>query len=271
MPGFKFTMIFNCITGAAGDPAQQRSGGWSESVYAASADNDELALFRTLSQRRAALLPRSARISGWRIQQVDPSVRAAQSSQNFPGAAAADNDTDIPQMALAFTVPDSTGTHSRRMKLACIPDQYIVRGEFLPTPAYRGALTAYMNQLDLWSMRSLDFTVVQANIDNITAGGVMTTIGGPDYAIDQVVLIKGAVKTDGTKVSGQFRVNAATLNGETGLANWTAGATVKGKVRRAVYIYPNIEAGENTAVVAATRKVGRPSTGFRGRRSRRRR
>lgn len=270
MPGFKYTMIFNAITGAADDPAQQRSGGWTESVYAPNDDAENLALFRTLSQRRAALLPRSARISGWRVQQVDPSVRAAQSSQNFPGAAAADNDTDIPQMALAFTVPDAGGTHSRRMKIACVPDRFIVRGEFLPTPAYRGALTAYMNQLDLWNMRCIDFTQPVADIVGVTAAGVMTTVAGPDYAIGQIVAIKSTIKPDGTRVTGQFRVSAATLNGETGLANWTHGITSKGKVRRIIYIYPNIEAGENTAVLASTRKIGRPSTGFRGRRSRRR-
>lgn len=271
MAGFKFTMIFNAITGAADDPAQQRSGGWSESVYSPTDTGDELALFRTLSQRRAALLPRSARISGWRIQQVDPSVRAAQSSQNFPGPAGDTNDTDIPQMGLAFTVPDASGTHSRRMKIACIPDRFIVRGEFLPTPAYRGALTAYMNQLDLWAMRCIDFTAPVVNVDNITAAGVMTTVTAITFNRGDVVQVRSAVKADGTKVSGQFKVSVATLNDETTLANWPHGLTVKGTVRKITYIYPNIEANENTAVVASTRKIGRPSTGFRGRRSRKRR
>jgi len=169
---FKFTLVFNAITGAADDPAQQRSGGWSESVYDSVVNDQVMTDLRTLSQRRATLLPRSARIVTWRVQPVDPSGRAAPTSVSFPGPQNDVNDTDIPQMALQFTAPDTGGTHSRRMKIACIPDRFVIRGEFLPTPAYRRALTSYLDELSGWRMRSLDFTQVVQDIVTVNGGGV---------------------------------------------------------------------------------------------------
>ncbi len=267
MAAVKFTMVFSVATSAPDDPAQARTGGWSESVYTGANTPSSNESFRTLCQLRAALLPRSARISGIRVQGVDPSTRATLQSVSFPGAQAVANETDIPQMSLALTVPDVDNEHSRRIKIACIPDRYIVRGEFLPLPPYARALNFFLNALGSWQMRSQNFALVKYDNISISATGLLKTVGVPAYFQGEVLRVYSAVQVNGRKVSGAFKVEADNAGGDTQLVNWPYGACTGGKHRKVSYIYPVMLTIPNPAVIVSTRKVGRPTAGYRGRRS----
>lgn len=272
MPTYKLSMIFNVVTAEPGDAAQQRSGGWSESVYDTVLTPNSLAQFREFCLARAALLPGSARIVAIRTQPVDPSGSAQLTSVNFPGNAALNFQTDLPQVALYFNAASAAADHTRKMKLACVPDSQMVRGEFAPTPPYRAALTNYFAKLDGWSMRIRIKDNPRWDIIGIDATGVFSTVQVNTFANGDLATVYSTVAAlGGFKRSGNFRV---TVDAESvqRLVNWPYGACAKGKIQKAEYTTAVIRtAANNPAVRAAVRKIGRPTTGFRGRRSRSRR
>ena len=100
MPAFKLTMVFDYLSGDVFNDAKYFKGGWSESVYWDDISAGTIRSFNNLAVARAGLLPRYAKINGFRFQQVDPPGSSSTRAANLPGANVPENVADIPQLAV---------------------------------------------------------------------------------------------------------------------------------------------------------------------------
>jgi len=98
---YKYSMIFQYLSGSGMPGDFNLKGGWTESLYDPSISASSVRQFRQLAQARAGLLPKRSYISGIRIQSVDPSGSAQTFAVNYPGRTGPDDtNADIPQAAL---------------------------------------------------------------------------------------------------------------------------------------------------------------------------
>ncbi len=266
---YKLSFVFQNISGVAGGAAQQRTGSWSESVYSGDPLNSVINSFRRFASARAGLLPFSAAIVGFRSQQVNPVGGVQTQAVSYPGTLFA---TDVPQMALLFSVRANGVSNVRRMKIACIPDSVIVLGEYAPPAGsqFPPALAAYFRELQGWQMAGRDLTSVAKQLKTISSAGAYTT--GEDFVapVNSQVKVLSAINANGDKVSGRFEVgDGAALRAGT-LRKWPFGDCTNGKIVNYVPIFPIMTTTPAPTVLAAQRKIGRPSLGYRGRRSKRR-
>ncbi len=279
---FKFTMLFQLATNISDPTATaRRLGGWSESWYfeGPSAQSLYAAAFGTalgggatqlgLCGVRSLLLPFGGAIVGQRIQQLEPLGPSQSLSANFPGSAAA---ADVPQMALLCTIPGLTVSNTRRAILRGMPDIRVVEGEYSPSQAYAAFLAAFFEQLGNWRFRGLDLSQPSIPIINISAAGVVQ-LGGlsAGFAVNDKVKILRAVDGVNEPVGGIFMVGAIPSATQITLIAWTAGACTGGSCRKHAVIYPLVDSANCKVGRIITRRVGRPFTQYRGRRSRRRR
>lgn len=266
---FKYTMLFNYLSGGGVSGALALKGGWSESVYWST--GTAVASFKTLMARRALLLPSLTYISGGRIQQVDPSGSAQTFSVNYPGGGIPTaSSADIPQMALLLRARATGVPNVRSMRLAAIPDSQIVFGEFSPVAPYKVAIEGYLARLSTWLMRGTDLSTPKINLESIDATGVYTTQSDLVAPVGQVVLVQGAKDAAGKVYSGKFKVGVATSLRSGKLNGWKGVAVTLGTIRLINPIFPQIIATFEDISRVVPRKIGRPSLGYRGRRSRRR-
>jgi hypothetical protein len=270
---YKYTMIFKYISGS-GDPGDlSLAGGWSESVYFDTFSDLKVTNFRTLALARALLLPLRSLIIGLRIQQVDPSRAAQTFAVNYPGSGLVTTSaSDIPQMALLLRVRGQAVTNTRSMRLAAMPDPQIRFGEYKPTPGFRAVMLAYLALLSQWQFRGVDLTKPQIPLLSVDTNGVYTAAADFTPApVGTVVRVTGIRDIDGNVVrGGLFRVQVATSLRVGTLRAWTAGNTTLGNISLAPLIYPIIQANEGSIARVVVRKIGRPSVGYRGRRSKKR-
>lgn len=276
MPAFKHSMLIQQSTIQPMNNAIIRVGGWSESWYAGSAAPT---FFAALCQLRAPLLPNNAAIVGQRIQQVDPAGSAQVFSRVYPGTAGLQ--PDIPQMALLCRARGVNVTNTRSVILRGLPDARVTNGEYDPSLAYDAALQAYFAGLvsQFWQFRGrkLDAATVPILSVRVRPTIVPETITvntseafGGWVAVGKVVQITGSVDADGLRRTATVKVTAV----DSGSANfdainWPWGDTDGGRVREFGIVYPQVSEVAVSRVI--TRKVGRPFTSYRGRRSRRRR
>jgi len=271
MPVFKCTMILNHVSNFANPAATlSRIAGNSESYYTET-DSESVARsrFSLLCIARARLLPGGARITGQRYQQVSPVGSASTAGVNYPGATA--NAADIAQAALSVRVQSASTINNGTLGLHYCPDNQLVLGEYTPTPLFAGDLSVFFTTLSSgqWKFKALDLTQEKLDLVGISSVGVGTTVQVNTINVDDTVKVYSTVEivTD-RKHSGTFKISA--IAGATfTLSNWPHGQTVLGKIRKAITIYPTI--GSVGTPKAAARKPGRPSSGYRGRRSARRR
>lgn len=270
MAVFKYTSLFTMNTASGTGPI--RTGGWSESVYAAL--GDRTVEFRTLQLRRAALLPIQASIVGQRIQQVDPTVSsAAAGSQAFPGNTSFP--TDVPQMCLLCRATSSSHRNKRSLMLRCIPDQFVVTGELVPDPAFMTPFNTYVNTLQTggWQFRGRDLDAPQSPIISGAQDLTDPTIGvlhleqqvsGLNPG-DFVRVLKTKQILSGKKKGGRFKVlDYQVLTGDIvlKLKNWPFGTVEGGKVRKDAIVYPFFSDTFPSRII--TRKVGRAPFQFVG-------
>lgn len=262
MPAIKHTMLIEQITGSETLATAQRVGGWSESWYSPTFVPQT---FNRLCARRAAMLSSSARIVGQRYQQVDPAGPSSTGATVFTGNVGLA--ADIPQMAL-FCRCRSTGVRNiRPFYIRGISDPRVQFGEFVTDPVFAAAFTAFVQQLkrDTWSFRGRDFDQPRVPVFQISSSGVFTLTQDLTFAVGDLLQFNRVKNVAGRFVSfkGYVTNRVDARNGT--VAGYPAGGTTGGKCGKVVPIYPVVSDVEQNRIV--TRRVGRPFTGFRGRRS----
>jgi hypothetical protein len=278
----KCTALFQLATNVdfPNNPTR-RLAGWSESWYfAGSSIQNAQSLFQGINlvggigipgwcSLRAAMLPGGAAIVGQRYQVVNPTGPSQVTGQLFPGSSGAT--ADIPQQAILIYVPALGANNIRRSTLRGIPDPIIVEGETAFTPAFTTALSSFFSFLQNFQFRARDLSQPTFTILNITAAGVVTCETPHTLQVGQMVRILRTRTADGDLIGGRFQVSAiGPGNTVFTLLNWTpAEATTGGKVRVDAIVFVPVNPAGCVAGRAVTRRVGRPFTQYRGRRSRR--
>lgn len=270
MATFKGTMIFSMNTIPAAGNAATRVGGWSESVYGS---YDSVGIFTTpflqLCASRAALLPASASIIGQRYQAILPLGGSSTTNNVFPGRS--DMDTDLPQVSLLYRLRGLGVGNARPYYIRCIPDDLVKKGEFVPTPAYTAQLGSFFGRLaSVFQFRARSLAADRYPFLTISNTGAYITTLPTIWAVDTIVSISRALKTDGKFINGRFRVATVTTPQTGTFSNWPAEATTGGVGFSRSIIYPTfapIESGQINSGRAVVRKVGRPFGQFRGRQS----
>ena len=281
MPVFKCTALFQW-TSAVSTPAAplHRVAGWSESVYLQAPDQPTaiqefvtggLAIGLSWCQERAALLPLGGSIVGQRIQQVSPVPAAAQSLNNaFPSLLGLEGDS--PQTTLLIRFPSQVTNNIRRYFLRAVPDPCVTEGEFTPTPAFGLALAAWINGMNGFAFQARDLSQAKQPVLSGTAAGVFTLVNPPvGIAVGTMVRLLKVRDANGYLRGGRFQVTAVTSSPNVvTVAGWPFPASTGGNMRVDATIYPFVLVSQTTVGRIVSKKVGRPSTGYRGRRSRRR-
>lgn len=268
---YKYTMIFNYLSGSGNPGDLNLKGGFSESVYRPTATDADLNAFKALARIRARMLPLRAYISGLRRQRVDPSGPGNTVSVNYPGGAGGGNwASDIPQMALLLRVNGVDVTNVRSMRLRAIPDDMVTLGEFKPEPLFRTFLLAYLTALGGWRFRGSDLTQPEIALTSIAADGTYTAAADITPTVNGYVKIKNTVSDDGFDYNGRYKVRSVTSNRVGRLFKWNGGDVLQGTISLVVPVYPVIAGNADSISRMVAAKVGRPSLGYRGRRSRRR-
>lgn len=277
MSAGKYTMLIQQSTLHPTNNAIIRVGGWSESWY--EYDTSFIASFLNLCERRAALLPNNAAIVGQRVQQVDPAGSAQVFGQVFTGTAGVQ--PDIPQMALLARARAVGVSNTRAVILRGIPDAYVENGEYVPSQGYAAKVLQFVGSLvnGGWKFRGRNLAadtsailIVSPVLDSPTSDAIISLIGTvpSSFAVGNVVQVLGAVDFDGIKRGGSFKVKAVDTDERTiTISHWPYESCESGRVRAITYIYPVVADVQPNRII--TRKVGRPFTSYRGRRSKRRR
>jgi hypothetical protein len=271
---WKMTMLFSQLSAASAPQFPvHRIGGWSESWYTVqNGVNDvinQASVGNGILLSRAALLGFGASIVGGRVQMVNP-VGATQSfAALYPGIPTVLN--DIPQMALLMKAPGVGVGNVRRFTLRGIPDTFVSEGEFSPNGTFQGQLSTFINSLQGWFFRGRDLTQPTVKILNISSGGVVTCQTAVSFALLQMVQILKSKDSGSNLRGGMFQVSTLGPGSNVfTLLNWPYGATVGGTARGQGVVFPAVDYGHTSVSRVVTRRVGRPFTAYRGRRSKRR-
>lgn len=250
--------------------AISRLGGFTETWYHPSDFGANVeAAFTLLAQKRAALLPTTGSIVGFRYQTTDGIVSGRSTTRliSIPGLAG--RQTDVPQMGIKMDMDAANGVNQRVWLMRGVPDSQITTGEFQPSAAYRNDLANFLSGLGgTWAFRGQVLTNPPTEIDTITAAGVITWGANPGYANGSKIKVLRARNIAGRGKGGVFRVNAVVAN--TGqLTGWTHGDCTGGKSRQYAVAFPLLPANSTPILTAEAvlKKVGRPSRQYRGRRA----
>lgn len=278
----KGTQIFT-HTSRVSDPASpiHRIGGWTESYYWEGATIEQFrneflggpnpagGVWLGLSLLRARLLPTGANIVGQRYQQVNPVGPSQSLGRLFAGSAGILN--DVPQMTLLCDAPGVGVKNVRRLFLRGMPDVRVTEGEFDAPAGYISALQDFFDFLAKFSFRARDLNQPQIPVVSITSGGVVTSSAAVPFLQNSFVQIGRAKTATGGNVTGVFQVDSVGPGfGVFQLKNWTLGSTTGGYARGYAIIYPKFDAPSVHFNRIVVKKIGRPFTQYRGRRSKRR-
>ncbi len=273
----KITQLFEHTTQDAALNGR-RASGWSESWYYDGVIGDATLNTRInrLCVRRAALLPASARIVGIRQGQVNPTSGSQSKDVVYPGVA--NSVQDLPQLALQFTMRSTAGFNQRNVELRGVPDNVVVRGEYVSLADYQTSLRAYFDSLrnDGWLMRAIDRTVLRVNIITITAEGVLTTQENHGLLAGNKISVMSTIDDDeGDKWS--FEATCLTPTNATTVPlllpyDFRGFGYHKGKIRKLGIDYVGVTISDDEILTpkAVMRKAGRPFAQFHGRRTARR-
>jgi hypothetical protein len=272
----KITLFLQLATNVdfPANPAR-RIGGWTESWYFAGVDtnaaivatNEQIAGAPGLCRARSATLPQSASIVGQRFQLVAPNVGPSQSlNKFFPGQFGQQN--DIPQMALLCRVPALGAANIRRLVLRGIPDASVVEGEYSPSIGFTQALNALFICLGNFQFRGRDLTQPTLKMIMADASGNVSTEVPATYNVNDMVRVLKASTSKNSLVGGRFQVTTTgPLTTNFKLLNWNLGSTTGGSVRKDGIVFVNVDAQNISTGRIIVKKVGRPFTQYRGRRS----
>lgn len=270
----KISLIFSVTTNPTNlTAASARSGGWTESHWSQNT-GPPLTYTQALAALRAPMLPTEASIVGYRVQnyniQGNKLLPLGSASANFLFPGSLVNDLNLPQDGLQCSGTANASTNTTRFVLRAIPDSQIAFGEFQPTTAFRTLLQNYLLQLvsQSWGFVGRVKTGLSARVMSITTAGVIT-LNGP---------VGGAAGIDFLRLNRVYDVNGDPIKGTFAITNIAGNVyTCAGPIGRVVNVpsgsaridaisfYPYGSAAIGKAV---SKKIGRPSNQYHGRRSR---
>lgn len=251
------------------------SGGWSETLwqdldFGASVQQRAL----RLANKRAQLLPASATIIGVRYQTFTLSVNrflpggTSTATLQLPGNA--NWPGDLPQAALLLNAQSTDNQNTRRWALRGMPDQFIINGEYQPTPQFTTKINAYFQELsdDNFYFPGRDLSQPDRRVIAI-ANTVVTVDNGASFVQGGYLRFHRCIDAlkdpvEGSYVITNVNVNAITLGGFAPRTLTQPSGTCRNDVAVMVKI---TSANFSRAVI---KKVGRPFAQYRGRASRRR-
>jgi hypothetical protein len=278
---YKLSNIFQ-LTTIATVPAfgVSRTGGWSEGFWVNGDPNVFLPLWSSVQIARARMLPAQASIVGTRAQAYTISQNKLLPGGTSSGTVLVPGNPaypcDVPQMNYELPVSGSGVPNSSRLMLRGIPDQFVTTGEFAPTRAFGSAIQAYIDALRQngfaagWIGRNLVNGAVRVISYKPPVGanpGLLTTDAPiPGFANGNFVRFHRVRDDAGNPVKGSF--SASSIGGNqynlaTGPAQTVTQPSGTIRLDQLAFInYGTFNTGEITV-----RKVGKPTKGFRGRRS----
>jgi hypothetical protein len=276
MASQKVSMIFNVST-VPTDPAfaQTHTGGWSESFWRSSPLASDDPIVTRLVTARAAILPATAAITGLRFGLYDLTLnRLVPQGSNTGGTrrpGVATWKTDLPQASLQMTGKTDAGANTSHFNVRCIPDMFIVGGEYYPSASFVTAMANFSSTLinDGWCFLGRDLSKPLQRVSALALS--VLDIGYINFATNNSYLrFYRAYDTGGNPVKGAYRIVSQDNLGKYTLAGISGNIAVvnSGFVREdllKLFQFTNVSVSR-----AKVKKIGRPSEGYRGRASRRR-
>lgn len=272
MAQFKYTMIFDYFSGIdATNTVPIRIGGWTESYYAAAADDATHTAFRSLIQVRLGICPRGTSISKYRVQQVDPTLASTLKKVSF--AAPLTWLSDVPQMALKVKFDQSPATGAMLREFRGLPDSQVVTGEYTPSNPFTLALFIFTGALSggLFKCRRRDRSLPKSSILSISAAGVVVMID-PVVGVavgSQIQVIRTVNPMTGRKHGYFAKVSAVTDDSHFVISGPKVVASGFGEMRMSGIFYQQFLLPDSSNAQAVVRKVGRPLRSYSGRASKR--
>jgi hypothetical protein len=265
----KCTMVFKLTTNNSNPNTPiKRQAGWTEGWYNGATDIRLVReQFSALCQARALLLPSSALITGQRYQQVDPVGPSGSTSNAFPGNS--QFITDVPQMALLCRVPAAAAKNVRPETLRGLPDAVVVEGEYTNPSIFGGFLDRYHRQVNNFFFRGQDLSLPAFPIWEIDNTGNITFEEIVNFPVGSVVHVLRSEDTCGRLRGQRAMVKTVNAPNSVTVAPWPWGVTTGGSCRLESFLFLLANGSGASVTGVGVRKVGRPTTPYRGRRSKR--
>jgi len=269
----RLTNIFMATTAPTNlATARAHTAGWSESFWTSLNQAGFNAPWTVQQQRRAVMLPPTAAIVGYRIQEYTISGNkllpggTSAGRQNLPGSGTLT--IDLPQVALQANCASRLTPNSSRLVLRGMPDSIMVGGEYQPTATFQAAFTNFANSMSGLNFGFIGRDLAQASVRVLSiAGNVITVdaIPATGLVVGDFVRLNRVYGELGNPVKGSFRVTA--IAGQTVTVAGLVATVTKpsGTIRRDQLTYLNY--GQILPIRAVVKKVGRPFEQYRGRRS----
>lgn len=274
---YRVSLLFSVTTNPTNlGTASAHSGGWSESHWSYPS-TAILPYIRALALVRSPMLPSQASIIGYRIQNYTITgnklfpVGSTSGGLLYPGGYT--NDMNLPQDGVTLTASGVAVPNATRFTLRGLPDSQIANGEYQPSTAFATAMNTYCARLvaDGWGFIGRVKTGLSARVLSIDQNTGAVTLNGPvgGQANVDFLRLNRVYDEQGIPLKGAFLITAIAGNVYTcpelkGYAVSKASGTARIDAL-SFYSYASCQPQR-----AASRKIGRPFQGYRGRRSRQR-
>jgi hypothetical protein len=170
------------------------------------------------------------------------------------------------------TIPGLNVKNIRRAVFRAIPDRDVIEGELVEGSGTALGARAFFDTLfrQSFRFRGLDLAQPSVPIITILSDGTVT-LGGASagFAVNDRVKILRTTDDSGDMLSALVTITAIPSATSVKLGNWIAGPCTGGTIRKHAFVYPLVDAANCSVGRVITRRVGRPFTAYRGRRSRR--
>lgn len=273
----KVTIFFEGTTLRDGGIGVGRKYGFTESYYFPGAPADAVKNLKGtgkllqgpgLASARAVILPTQCDIVGYRVQQVSP-LPVGPSDSDTLSYRGLDVRTDMPQVSIRVRLKGLATTNFRVQVVRCIPDEYILNGEFTPTQQFQNKVDSFVAALSGWSFKAKDKDQNKIPIIEITIAGVVET--GVAHALiegNKVQIGRGRTIASRKSFAGVFRVSKVTDATHFTIDPYLIPLIVRGGYcQKLLTIYPGIDTINSKVGKSTTKKVGRPFDVFIGRQS----
>jgi|SRR5580698_3778788 hypothetical protein len=277
---YKHSVLFAVTTAPVNlSVSSPHSGGWSEGFWAnfIAPNSPNSAAWLNFLQQRARLLPIQVSIVGWRVatyvvigNRLQP-AGSVTGKLNLPGNGG--YTLNMPQDGLELSIQGAGVANVSRPILRAIPDQIIVQGEYQPDPFFNAAVPAYLQQLAVnsYGFVGRDLTQAYQRVNSFAAGQLITQAAIPGVGVGSYIRFHRVFDDNGNPVRGTYQVSA--IGGppfEYTLLGPPAQTVSKpnGTVRLDLLVLYQFGAG--SVGRAVVKKIGRPFSSYRGRRSKRR-
>jgi len=268
----RVSLVFN-ITTTPTVPidAGAHSGGWTEGHWLSANVGATDARIDRLILMRKAMLPVGVRITGVKIALYTISgnklLPGGTSAAKKVGVSSQPRTCDMPWVALEFSGSVAGAPNASRFTTRGMPDDQFKGGEYQPNDDFKGQVTAFRGQLiaDAWGFVGRNLTLPTARVMSIANSQVVLdgSVGGARL---DFLKLNRVYDDNGNPVKGSFPIvsvvdNVYTVSGTLPTITRPSGLARIDQV--AFMAYAGVTVGR-----VVTKKVGRPSESYRGRRYR---